>query len=270
MSEYVIQYEILDAEEQKHGSRKVIVASGRGAVDHVVEHGYLVQERLIEGAELDALRAAADEVEAEELKTSRPGEGNFGGLFVRNLLDRHPKFLEMLDFEPAVSLTRALIGPQIQCHAMVLRVSYPDLPGQGVEWHYHQRVLPEPNPPMFVRPQVIDHLIYLDDVDERTGPLVVLPGSHRWTAGIASGDFSDKPGQVVLPVPAGSMVSAPSSTWHKAMPTVGGGRKRRLLILGYSPTFMKPVDAFGGEPTRKLRESGDRETKELLGVSGYF
>jgi hypothetical protein len=33
---------------------------------------------------------------------------------------------------------------------------------------------------------------------------------------------------------------------------------------------MKPVDAFGGEPTRKLRESGDRETKELLGVSGYF
>jgi ectoine hydroxylase-related dioxygenase (phytanoyl-CoA dioxygenase family) len=176
----------------------------------------------------------------------------------------------MLTFAPALNVARAAIGPQVQCHAMVLRVSYPQLEGQQVEWHFHQRVVPDPIPPFFSRPEVIDNLIYLDDVDEETGPLVVIPGSHRWNEDLPSGDFADKPGQVVLPVPAGTMVTAPSSIWHKAMPTKPGGRKRRLLILGYSPTWMKPIDSFGGDPTAHLRQTGDEETRELLGVAGYY
>jgi ectoine hydroxylase-related dioxygenase (phytanoyl-CoA dioxygenase family) len=237
----------------------------------LIEEGYLVQERVIQGAHLEALRNAADEIEAAELEIQSAHQGGgFGGLFVRNLLDRHQAFLDILMYAPALNVARAAIGPQVQCHAMVLRVSYPHLAGQQVEWHFHQRVVPDPIPPFFSRPEVMDNLIYLDDVDEDTGPLVIIPGSHRWNEILPSGDFSDKPGQVVLPVPAGSMVTTPSSLWHKAMPTKPGGRKRRLLILGYSPTWMKPIDSFGGEPTAELRRTGDAETRELLGVAGYY
>ena len=268
---HTLEFRIRDERVLIDPPRRVDVNATPEEIGQLVEHGYLVRERLIQGEHLEALRHAADEIEAEAMKSTTPGEsGGFGGLFVRNLLDRHPAFLAMLRFAPALSVARAVLGPQVQCHAMVLRVSYPELKGQQVEWHIHQRNVPDPVPPFFARPEVMDNLIYLDDVDEDTGPLVIIPGSHRWNEILPSGDFSDKPGQVVLPVPAGSMVTTPSSLWHKAMPTKPGGRKRRLLILGFSPTWMKPIDSFGGEPTAELRRTGDAETRELLGVAGYY
>lgn len=247
-------------------------------VAQLEREGYVVRERLVAGDLLERLRRAADDVEAEELaKGHKPGEsGGFGGLFVRSLIDRHPVFLEtLLKFDPLLSVARAVLGPQVQIHASVLRVSYPGLENQGVEWHFHQRVVPDPEPAFFFRPVVLDNLIYLDDITEATGPLVVLPRTHLVNEDLPSGDFSDKPGQVAVPVPAGSVVTSHSSLWHKALPTLPGGTKRRLLILGYSPVWMKQIDrpavaGCGGGLTDALKDSPDAETRELLGLSGYY
>lgn len=241
-------------------------------IAHLEQEGYLVRERLVTGDLLQTLRDAADGVEAEALKTTRPGEaGGFGGLFVRGLIDRHPAFLEtLLKFDPLLSVARAVLGPQVQIHASVLRVSYPGLQNQQVEWHFHQRVVPDPEPAFFFRPVVLDNLIYLDDINDQNGPLVVLPRTHLVNDNLPSGDFSDKPGQIAVPVPAGSVVTSHSSLWHKALPTLPGGTKRRLLILGYSPVWMKQVDKPGGGLTDALKNSPDEETRELLGLSGYY
>ncbi|MDQ3813933.1 MAG: phytanoyl-CoA dioxygenase family protein, partial [Armatimonadota bacterium] len=171
--------------------RLVEVQASPEQIRRLEEEGYLVRERLIQGELLDTLRQAADEIEAEELQKRRPGEtGGFGGLFVRNLLDRHPAFLAMLKFEPTLSVARAVLGPQVQVHAFVLRVSYPELAHQQVEWHFHQRVVPDPKPGFFSRPVVLDNLIYLDDITTDNGPLVLLPVNHLRVEDLHCGDHS--------------------------------------------------------------------------------
>lgn len=274
---YLLHFRVRNRGAGEAAARAVEVHASPEQVRALAEEGYLVRERLIGGELLERLRRAADELEAEELKRRRPGEDpGFGGLFIRNLLDKHPVFLQtLLRFEPCLSVARAMLGPQVQVHATVLRVAYPGLENQAVEWHFHQRVVPDPEPAFFARPVVVDNLIYLDDLTEESGPLIVLPGTHRVNADLPAGDASDRPGQVVVTVPAGSCVSSHSSLWHRALAPRPTAPKRRLLILGYSPVWIKPIDptsaARGVEGlTAALRDSRDPEERELLGLSGYF
>ncbi|MBC7527899.1 MAG: phytanoyl-CoA dioxygenase family protein [Chthonomonadaceae bacterium] len=243
-------------------------------VNSLLTDGYLVRESLVSGELLEELRAAADEIadaNGAEVGAAQNSSRQFGGLFIRNLMDKHPTFLKLLKFEPTLSLARAVLGPQVQVHASVLRVTYPGQEKQETQWHFHQRVIPEPMPPWFGRPRVLDNLIYLDDLDDATGPFCVVPGSHtRLHDPLYGDDFSDKPDQVLLRIPAGSCVTADAGLWHRGMATRPDGKIRRLIILGYSPTWMKTVDRMGGGLTDSLRENADWETRELLGIGGYY
>jgi ectoine hydroxylase-related dioxygenase (phytanoyl-CoA dioxygenase family) len=253
-------------------TRTVDVQATPEQISHLVEEGYLVRERLFTGERLEELRAAADELAAKQGAESAAGTtGNFGGLFIRNVVDRHPTFLKLIHCVPLLSVARAVLGPQVQIHGTVVRVTYPGQPKQETHWHFHQRVIPEPMPPFFARPRVLDNLIYLDDIDEATGPLCVVPRTHLDIhRELPAGDFSEKPGQMALCVPAGSCVTADAGLWHRAMPTRPDGRVRRLLIWGYSATWMKQIDRPGVGLTEALLKDGDRETKELLGYAGYY
>ncbi len=134
--------------------------------------------------------------------------------------------------------------------------------------------LPHPLPPFFPFPHIVDALIYLDELTDATGPLCVMPGSHRWDRKpCPAGDFAEKPGQIKLNLPAGSAVLIHGNLWHRAMPTLEHGTKRRLLIIGYGPTWMKsppheekPNSGYCAE----LLKKADAETRELLGVAGYM
>ena len=230
---YTLSYHVRN-EHQDAPPRVVDVQASRAQIQQFADEGYFVRERMIDSELLENLRNAVDDIENEERdKQNKGGQGGFGGLFVRNLLDRHPAFLEMLNYEPTLSVARALLGPQVQVHAFVMRVAYPG-EGQQVEWHFHQRVVPEPIPPFFNRPVVVDNLIYLDDTTLDNGPLVVLPRTHLHDNDLYSGDYGDKDGQIVLNLPAGSCVTSHSSLWHRAMMTQPTGTRRRLLILAYS------------------------------------
>src|SRR5689334_12073211 len=76
--------------------RTIEVEANEAQLQQLQEQGFLVRERLIQGELLKELRAAVDEIAAQRggsegsaANTSR----QFGGLFVRNLLDLHPTFL---------------------------------------------------------------------------------------------------------------------------------------------------------------------------------
>jgi len=259
--------------------RTVDVLATPEEIRQIVEKGYLVREKMFTGEGLERLRRALDEVEAKEKDIHGMGEGmnrsrNYGGLFLRHLMDKHPVFLELLKFQPILSVARALIGPQVQVRGMTARISYPNEPHQETHWHFHQRVIPDPVPPFFTRPHVIDALIYLDETNDANGPVCVLPGTHlKPDTDLPSDDWSDKPGQVVLRLSAGSCVIMHSSLWHRAFPTTPQGSRRRLLLLGYGSPWLKP-SIYGEKPknglTEKLLKDADSETRELLGLEGYM
>jgi len=272
---HTLTYRVRDS-HKGFPTRQVEVLATPDEIQTFVRDGYLVRERLLPKATVERLRAALDETIARDDRLEKSGGKAFGGVFIRHLTDKHPAFLEMMDFAPALSVARALFGPMVQLRGFTGRVCYPDDPHQETEWHFHLRLVPDPLPPLFSRPQSLDALLYLDDVDDKNGPLCVLPGSHHGLEqDLGKDDFEDKPGQVTLRLPAGSLVLAHGSLWHRALPTQPGGTIRRLLLFGYSPAHMKPA-IYGKKPEDGLtvpllqRQDLDEETRELLGLAGYM
>jgi len=225
------------------------------------------------------------EQEGREQQMSR--SRNYGGVFMRHLMDKHPAMLDLIRFEPVISVVRAILGPLISIRGFSARVSYPDqqklepsatsplLRGQETEWHYHQRVYSDPTPPWFMAPQLVDVLMYLDDANAVNGRLCVVPGSHTWyDRDLPPESYDDRPDQVALDVPAGSAVFTHGNIWHRATPTQPTGTVRRLLIWGFGPTWMRP-SGYGVQPkdglTKKLlADTDDPVIRELLGVGIPF
>lgn len=270
-----VRYRTLDS-HRGYPEREVEVLATEAEIGRFVREGYLVRESLVPPSSVERLRAALDETVARDRHLEGGSGGAFGGTFIRHLMDKHPTFLELLKFQPTLSIARALFGPTVQWRGFTGRVCYPDDPFQETEWHFHQRVIPDPLPPMFARPQTVDVLLYLDYIDDKNGPLCVVPGSHHWLdRELAKDDFADKAGQVTLRLPAGSLVLAHGGLWHRAMPTQPGGTIRRLLLWGYGPAWQK-TSIYGVKPENALTDQVladpgvDEETRELLGVAGFM
>ena len=269
---HTLTFDIISAEEKQ---RTVEVYATPEEIQQLATEGYLLRERLFQGEELEKLREALDFVEAKEVKPEHIGrERRFGGAFPRHLMDKHPTFLQLIKFQPTLSVARAVLGPYVNIRQLGARISYPDEPNQETHWHIHRRIVANPVTAFYVYPHTIDCLIYLDEINDATGPICILPGSHLNThESLPRGDFSDKPGQLVFRVPAGSCLIMHSNTWHRALPTRPEGTKRRLLILCYGPTWMRR-SPFGVKPKNGLKDqlienTDDKETLELLGVGGY-
>lgn len=270
---HTLTYQIRDT-HRGNPTREIDVLATPDEIQTLARDGYLVRRNLLPMDEIERLRAALDETVAHDSRLETGGGKAFGGVFIRHLMDKHPAFLEMLDFAPTLSIARALLGPSVALRGFTARVCRPDDPDQQTEWHFHQRVIPDPVPPLFSRPHTLDVLLYLDDIDDKNGPLCVVPGSHHWTdVDMAANEFGDKSGQVVLRLRAGSAVLAHGSLWHRAMPTQPGGTMRRLLLFGYGPSWLKQ-SIYGEKPkgglTEKALQTADEETRELLGAAGYM
>lgn len=249
--------------------REVEVLATREEIAALETDGYLARERMFAPEQVERLRAALMEVAEAEGQEIRQGR-DWGGIFLRHLMDKHPVFLELFRFAPTLSIAQAVLGPQVQVLPMTGRISYPDGSDQATPWHHHQRVLPEPLPAFFCRPHVLDALIYLDAADDANGPLCVVPGTHLRVHEEFPGDpHGDMPGQVVLRVPAGGCVFIHGNLWHRALPTTAAGTLRRLLILPYAASWLK-LPSYGIRPETGLMaplyENPDQETRELLGI----
>lgn len=244
------------------------------AIDALARDGYLHVPGLV-ADRLDGLREAIEVVADAERDRSvvQTGKG-FGGIFLRHLMDKHPAFLALFRFAPTLGLARATLGPMVRVLPMTGRIAVPGEPNQQTEWHIHQRVVPVPLPPFFGAPTVLDALLYLDDVDEVNGPLGVVPGSHRWIHREIPDKWGELEGETRLMPKAGDAVIVHGNVWHRALPTLPEGKRRRLLILPYTASW-NVLPSFGERPAnglmRPLYENPDRETKELLGlVEGLY
>lgn len=270
--QYTIPYRVL-SQYLATRERTVDVHATPQEIQQLVNQGYLVRERLFTEEGLECLRTALDEIEATERQGKNVSGRGFGGLFIRYLADKHAVFRDMVKFPPTLSIARAVLGPLVQIRGFSARISYPNEPSQEVQWHIHQQVISDPLPPFFVHPHGLDCLIYLDDLNDANGPLCFLPASHWNTRYHTSNeDYEDKPGQVIVRAPAGSCIMIHSNLWHRALPTTPQGSKRRLVLITYTPTWMKQAP-YGVKPqnglTQELLQRGDEEIRELLGVGGY-
>ncbi|MFJ8143239.1 phytanoyl-CoA dioxygenase family protein [Streptomyces sp. NPDC096013] len=190
-------------------------------------------------------------------------------IYIRFLLDKDVSFHPLLMLEPALSLARSVLGPQVWID-LDARMTYPKAAGYAVPWHIHMPVVPQPAPVFFCYPHQIHCLIYLDPVGTQEGPLCLIPGSH--TAAdftIPPGDHTDREGQVELRFQPGDAVLLHGNLWHRVRAATAAAGPRRLLLLGYVPSWIRADTDRGVKASRpltaRLRRTADQETRELLG-----
>jgi ectoine hydroxylase-related dioxygenase (phytanoyl-CoA dioxygenase family) len=205
----------VDAEDKE---RTVEVYATPEEIAQLDNEGYIVRERLFVGESLERLRTALDEVEAaERTENSVSTTRRFGGMFLRHLFDKHPTFLELIQFPPTLSVARAVFGPLVNIRQLGARISYPGEANQETHWHLHRRVIPDPIPAFYTYPHTLDCLIYLDELNDATGAISIMPGTHwRVHDPLPPDDYDDKPGQLSFNLPAGSCLIFHSNVWHRA------------------------------------------------------
>jgi ectoine hydroxylase-related dioxygenase (phytanoyl-CoA dioxygenase family) len=261
---------VINDQANGYPTRRVKTTVTRAEADQFVVNGYLPLKGLI-GAELASELGASvlevAEAEAEDVRSEvSPGQS----IYIRGLFDKDAIFHQLLRLEPALSMARTLLGPQLWVE-LEARMNYEDRAGVAVPWHGHLPVIPDPLPPLFCYPHQVHCLIYLDPVTEREGALCLIPGSHmRPDIRIPLGDRSDQPGQVKLFFEPGDAVLIHANVWHQTVLSQSGAGPRRLLLIGYVPAWIRNDGAVAGvRPEHKLTEElardGDQETRELLG-----
>ena len=277
MERYIVEYEVLNNRNRSTDTVRhweVEVHASPEELQAFDETGYLIREGLFQGEPLQRLQHALDrleEQEAEERDKEISGKRSWG-FIPRHLMDKDRVFLDLLKFQPTLSIARAMMGPLVRLRTLSARIGYPgdDLQHQ-TPWHQHLRVISDPLPPWFSRPHCIDCLIYLDDLNEDTGAVAVVPGSHNWLDKTTPNSYEPVQGEVELRVKAGGGVLIHGNLWHRALPTLK--TKRRMLILSYTPAWLRKSPNGGPKPknglTKDFLREADFEERILLGTKEY-
>jgi Phytanoyl-CoA dioxygenase (PhyH) len=267
---HVMRYRILDS-KRGNPKREFTVHASPDELRHLVERGFLVRPKLIPTSGIEQLRTAlCDILIAEDRRGRDRTDGCFGSPYLRHLLDKHGAFLRLFKLRQTLSIARAVLGPQVRFDEITARVTDLSNHSPSTPWHIHLRVVPDPVPPFFAYPHAIECLLYLDDVDEESGPLCVLPGSHRRLNQTYSlDDITNKPDQEILPLNAGDCLVMHPNLWHRALPSTRKSGLRRLVIFGYYPSWVGGDERGSPRPSTDvlagLRRHRDGLVRELAG-----
>jgi hypothetical protein len=261
---------VLNDQVGGYPTRRVATTASPAELDRFVADGFLVNRGLLSSCMATELAQVVLRIATAEAE--RPGSEYVPeqSIYIRALLDKDTRFHPLLHLEPSLSLARTLLGPQVRME-LEARMNYPGKAGVTVPWHGHLPVIPDPLPPLFSYPHQVHCLIYLDHVDKSEGALCILPGSHiRPDVRIPLGDNSDQEGQVELFFEPGDAVLIHANTWHRTVPSSADAGFRRLLLIGYVPSWIRSDSQQPGirpdHPlTEDLARDADAETAELLG-----
>jgi hypothetical protein len=167
------------------------VHASESELEQFERQGFLVRPGLLSSLEIERLGTALAEVAAayEGVMDYTAGifDQNtvFGGWGPRWLMHRHETFLQLAFWEPVLSIVRAMLGPRVRVRHCQSRVSWPSAQAVVGEtsndssWHHHMRHVPKPLPPFWSYPHRVDCLIYIDELNEQTGGLYVVPSTHE-------------------------------------------------------------------------------------------
>ena len=152
-------------------------------VERYRETGWLVVPDVVDGATLarvhvivdgliERARGVADHNDVYDLEsTHTPEQPRVRRIKKPHLID--PLFWEILGSPKLADIQRQLLGtPDVRLHGSKLNMKSPQY-GSPVEWHQDWAFYPHTNDDLLAIG------LFLDDIDEDNGPLLVMPGTHR-------------------------------------------------------------------------------------------
>ncbi len=159
------------------------------------EEGFLVLHSEFSRGEIEELRGGAKELlRGCEEQLVRENDG----VTVRSAYAIHrgeTLFSQLGRSARLVEPTRRLLGGEVYLYQSKLNVKRPFV---GDRWEWHQDYAFWRAEDAMLTPRVLTAAVYLDDINEFNGPLVVIPGSHReglvrcapWASSAEGGELS--------------------------------------------------------------------------------
>jgi len=205
---------------------------------HLRERGFTVFEGFYEDAELDALSstmarlyAAAGSPDCYSRQTQRLApeiELSTTGLVFYKFIKHCPEHAELLVRPDFAAVIRAYVGDDVELELTGAVIA--DAHRPFFAWHTHiggiddgvyRRAGIWPEIP---EPRRLMTLLYVDDIDEDNGPLLVHPRRVGDPTPPPHDPYAlDWPDEVVLTVPRGTIVVMDECTWHAVRPKRSAG-----------------------------------------------
>jgi hypothetical protein len=202
-----------------------------GAARELLERGYTVFERIYSADEVDFIRdrltLAYDRLGRPRLSANPPSypapdvEIGPPGLVLFRLASQFPELASRLYKAPVIDAIRAVLGDDMHLEQAAGVLSDSTRPffdwhvhtgGADGEYYGHKRVYTR-----FQRSERVTTLLYLDDITEQAGELLVYPRKLTDpTEPPLRETLESWPGQVEIRCPRGSMVVLEQCTWHAA------------------------------------------------------
>lgn len=216
--------------------------------DFFQENGYLVVANILQGDHLMEIQQAFDHV--WEIEKAPPCS--------QHQLLKHRPFIELIEHVPILERHRAIFGNQLQLLQYDLLRQGPHSNHPARSWHRDFSFPGE-------RCLSINTILFVDDIPMEKGPTRVVPGTHRGEAGPPREKRHEPlPGEVAVPVKAGTAIFINSPIWHT------GGRNdsaglRRGIYLYYGYWWLKRYN-FERELPWQALEGASEQRLWLLGL----
>ncbi|RVG71060.1 hypothetical protein CN223_30500 [Sinorhizobium meliloti] len=174
--------------------------------------------------------------------------------------------------EGILDILEALMGPQVQLDSIAI-TGVPGNDGSSISWHRdpYARL---PRGTAYYYPNSVHLLVYLQDMDTNTGPLRVLPGSHRRPRCISEETrHLPQGGERLIAVNSGDGVLIHNQLLHSRSPNRSTD-PRLLFSAIYTLSCMKStIDYY--HPTvaallQELTSIGDSRLMRLMGLDDSF
>ncbi|HLX07504.1 MAG TPA: phytanoyl-CoA dioxygenase family protein [Thermoanaerobaculia bacterium] len=230
--------------------------------------GYLVVPGVLAGAELAAVRRAADAAEARwRADLTLPGVRRPDLEQVLGIMEHDPVLFDLLEQPRIFPMVRQLLGPDVMMldHDYFITPPGATIP-QG--WHFDFDLAGVDHP----RSRLMVKAFYvLADVPPDGGATLILPASHATPGGtpLPNAEVPEElPGAVPMALPAGSVYLIADRTYHSA----GNNRSpvhRRLLIYTYGHKWMRMWDEYRPSPSLAAR-AVTPQRRQLLGLTDPY
>ena len=236
-------------------------------VDGFKRDGYAVFPGVFSAGQMQRWINLHGELSARSIAAGKPSFW-FGGVF-----EESPEtFLPAISNPLLLAFAERIMGPFVQLDNLSL-VGFPtvepaDARGKVSGWH-RDRWAKVPDG-VYERPLAINAISYFQDLDELSGPLRVIPGSHREPLTMDPPERGrPHPEERIVSLQAGDVVFIHNALLHSGTPNTSG-KTRFFFSLYYNLTWLRCTDDHSGPATQALvteaRARHDFRTQRLFGA----
>ena len=212
-----------------------------------LENGYLHVRNVLDSPLLSRIQDEFEQIWAVE------GRSN------QLVLLKYRTFIDLIEHPPVLERQAAIFGRQTQLLQYDFLRQEPGSTAAERAWHRDFSFPGE-------RPLSINTIVYLDRMDEASGPTYVVPCSHR---GVELPPAEDKnkplPGEVPVYADAGDAVFINGAVWHSGSRNQSQGLRRGIYMYygywwlkRYESGFTLPTECLEGATEARLRMLGYR------------